>query len=57
MNDEAEEKRLDELDKIFAKLIELKQEEDLLLGFPVTKYDPIRKSAYTIHPDGEKVFA
>ena len=56
MTEEDEEKRLDELDKLFPELIDLKQKEDLLLGFPVTKYDPIEKRAYKLYPNGEKTY-
>lgn len=56
MTDEEEEKRLDELDDIFSKLMALRQQEDLLLGYPVTKYDPVKKRAFTLYPSGEKVY-
>jgi hypothetical protein len=56
MTEEAEEKRQDELEKLFPELIDLKQKEDLLLGFPVTKYDPAKKKAYKLYPNGEKIY-
>jgi hypothetical protein len=56
MSDEAEEKRLDELDELFPQIMALKQQEDLLLGFPVTKYDAKKKNYYVLHPNGDKVY-
>jgi hypothetical protein len=56
VTEEAEEKRLDELDNLFPKLMQLKQEEDLLLGYAITKYDPVKKSTYTLYPNGDIVY-
>jgi hypothetical protein len=56
ISDENEEKRLDELDSIFPEIMRLKAEEDLLLGIPVTKYDPEKQDYYTIYPDGNIIY-
>ncbi|MDR0847391.1 MAG: hypothetical protein LBN08_07785 [Lactobacillales bacterium] len=56
ISDEAEEKRLDELDGKFSEIMELKKQQDLLLGIPVTRYDAKLKNYYTLYPSGEKVY-
>jgi hypothetical protein len=56
MTDEEEEARLDQLDELFPKIMELRDQEDLLLGIPRTKYDAQKKDYYTIYPDGKIIY-
>ncbi|MDR0950848.1 MAG: hypothetical protein LBM13_04390 [Candidatus Ancillula sp.] len=56
MTDEQEEKRLDELDDLLPKIMKLRDQEDLLLGIPVAKYDSERKAVYRIMPNGERIY-
>jgi hypothetical protein len=56
ISEDDEEIRLDELDQKFEQIIKLRDQEDLLLGFPVTKYDTEKKNYYVLYPNGDKVY-
>ena len=46
-----------EMDERFAKIVELANQEKLIKGTPLPKFEAITKKAYLEYPDGRREYA